>query len=147
MRRSSFFDIHGLSISFKKWHDVCAIVRNSLCFHWGVVLMFLYLPASQLVKQIPKLYPDSKVHGANMGPTWVLSASDEPHDGPMNLAIWVPSRESINDSPIQSTYCFMCIRHWSAIMISSNFKIGSTDLINTFSKTIWGNEHRIYVYL
>ena len=33
--------------------------------------------------------PDSKVHGANMGPTWVLSAPDGPHVGPMNLAIMV----------------------------------------------------------
>ena len=32
-------------------------------------------------------YPDSKVHGANMGPTWVLSAPGRPHVGPMNLAI------------------------------------------------------------
>ena len=31
--------------------------------------------------------PDSKVHEANMGPTWVLSAPDGPHAGPMNLAI------------------------------------------------------------
>ena len=31
--------------------------------------------------------PESKVHGANMGPTWVLSAPDEPHIGPMNLAL------------------------------------------------------------
>ena len=31
--------------------------------------------------------PDSKVHGANMGPTWVLSTPDGPHVGPMNLAI------------------------------------------------------------
>ena len=31
--------------------------------------------------------PESKVHGANMGPTWVLSAPDEPHVGPMNIAI------------------------------------------------------------
>ena len=31
--------------------------------------------------------PDSKVHGANMGSTWVLSAPDGPHVGPMNLAI------------------------------------------------------------
>ena len=31
--------------------------------------------------------PDSKVHGANMGPTWVLSAQDGLHVGPMNLAI------------------------------------------------------------
>ena len=34
-----------------------------------------------------KFNTDSKVHGANMGPTWVLSAPDEPHIGPMNLAI------------------------------------------------------------
>ena len=31
--------------------------------------------------------PDSKDHGANMGPIWVLSAPGEPHVGPMNLAI------------------------------------------------------------
>ena len=29
--------------------------------------------------------PDSKVHGANMGPTWVLSAPDGPHVGPWTL--------------------------------------------------------------
>ena len=34
-------------------------------------------------------YPDSKFHGANMGPTSVLSAPDGPHIGPMNLAIRV----------------------------------------------------------
>ena len=32
--------------------------------------------------------PDSKVHGANMGPTWVLSAPGGLHVGLMNLAIW-----------------------------------------------------------
>ena len=31
--------------------------------------------------------PDSKVHGANMGPTWVLPAPDGPHVGPMILVI------------------------------------------------------------
>ena len=30
--------------------------------------------------------PDSKVHGANMGPTRVLLAPGGPHVGPMNLA-------------------------------------------------------------
>ena len=32
--------------------------------------------------------PDSKVHGTNMGPTWVLSAPGRPHVSLMNLAIW-----------------------------------------------------------
>ena len=31
--------------------------------------------------------PDSKVHGVNMGPIWVLSAPDGPHVGPMYFAI------------------------------------------------------------
>ena len=31
----------------------------------------------------PHWYPDSKVHGANMGPTWVLSAPRGPHVGPI----------------------------------------------------------------
>ena len=31
--------------------------------------------------------PDSKIHGAKMGPIWVLSAPDGSHVGPMNLAI------------------------------------------------------------
>ena len=39
--------------------------------------------------------PDSKVHGANMGPTWVLSAPDRPHVGPMNRAI-----REVLDSPV-----------------------------------------------
>ena len=34
-------------------------------------------------------YQDSKAHGANMGPTWALSAPDGPHAGPMNLAFRV----------------------------------------------------------
>ena len=32
--------------------------------------------------------PDNKVHEANMGPTWVLSAPDGPLVVRMNLAIW-----------------------------------------------------------
>ena len=35
------------------------------------------------------IHPDSKIHGANLRPTWVLSAPDGPHVGPINLAVWV----------------------------------------------------------
>ena len=34
-------------------------------------------------------YPDSKVHGANMGPIWGRQDPDGLHVGPMNFAIWV----------------------------------------------------------
>ena len=32
--------------------------------------------------------PDSKVHGANMGPIWGRQGRGGPHAGPMNFAIW-----------------------------------------------------------
>ena len=36
----------------------------------------------------PRFYgPDSRGHGTDIGPTWVLSAPGWPHVGPMNLAI------------------------------------------------------------
>ena len=35
------------------------------------------------------IYPDSKVHEANMGPIWVRQDPAGPRDGPMNFAIWV----------------------------------------------------------
>ena len=50
-------------------------------------------------------YPDSKFHGANLGPTWVLSAPDGPHVGPMNLAIW----ECVSRVSSKSELCFTAI--------------------------------------
>ena len=42
-----------------------------------------------LVVHVPVGSSDNKIHGANMGLTWVLPAPDGPNVGPMNLAIWV----------------------------------------------------------
>ena len=41
------------------------------------------------VARSSKPFRDSKIHGTNMGPTWVLSAPDGPDVGHMNLAIRV----------------------------------------------------------
>ena len=35
------------------------------------------------------IYPNSQVHGANMGPFWGQQDPGGPHVGPMNFAIWV----------------------------------------------------------
>ena len=60
--------------------------------------------AWQNCRQATQDCPDSKVHGANMGPTWVLSVPAGPHVGPMNLAIWVVCRvESVR-------WCCCCSR-------------------------------------
>ena len=60
--------------------------------------------------------PDSKVHGANMGPTWVLSAPDGPHVGPKNLAIRRPSR-----LPRWKSWWPMCIMNSRASLLSCAF--------------------------
>ena len=38
-----------------------------------------------MVKTRVSTTPDNKVHGANMGPTWVLSSPDGPHVGTWSL--------------------------------------------------------------
>ena len=35
-----------------------------------------------------RLDTQTQIAKSNMGPTWVLSASDGPHVGPMNIALW-----------------------------------------------------------
>ena len=39
-------------------------------------------------------FPDSKVHGANMGPIWGRQDQGGPHVGPTNFAIWVSALEA-----------------------------------------------------
>ena len=48
--------------------------------------MLIYVTRPQWVNS-----PDSKVHGANMGPIWGRQDPVGPHVGPMNFAIWVIS--------------------------------------------------------
>ena len=51
--------------------------------HWS----YIFLALTHWYVHTKLRHPDSKVHGANMGPTWVLAAPDGPHVGPMNLAM------------------------------------------------------------
>ena len=66
------------------------IAQHVFCTKWHVIyyvinLLSLCITHSDTII-LAVTNPDSKVHGANMGPTWVLSAPDRPHVGPMNLA-------------------------------------------------------------
>ena len=53
-----------------------------------------------VVMNITIFSPNNKVHGANMGPTWVLPAPDGPHIGPTNPAIryvfWCPHHQFLS---------------------------------------------------
>ena len=53
-----------------------------------------------------ELVPDSKVHGANMGPIWGRQDPGARHVGPMNLAIW-------GWIHLYAYYFGMIHQHWS----------------------------------
>ena len=55
-----------------------------------------------IILRVEKHYPDSKVHGANMGPIWVRQDPGGPHVGHMNFAFWV----SLALNHRASWYCY-----------------------------------------
>ena len=74
---------------YPKWPFKGLVIQGA-----RVLAVIISKSSSQIQHKIGELIvahwchiPDNKVHGANMGPTWVLSAPRGPHVGPMNLAI------------------------------------------------------------
>ena len=58
-----------------------------------------------------QVYPDSKVHGASMGPIWGRQDPGGPHVGPMNFAIWVKLWYAIHWANAYHTYFrYTCLR-------------------------------------
>ena len=84
-----WFLCHDVKMFFLLWlHD-----RNN--FHDVTMLLCMYMPGEKCItiNNLESLIhiwriPDSKIHGANMGPIWGRQDSGGPHVGPMNLAIW-----------------------------------------------------------
>ena len=77
--------------------------------------------------------PDSKVHVANMRPTWVLSVPDGPHVSPMNLAIgvYICSKMSKGNGIIfkawmvfNKTALYHFVTHWYCLMSVTVFMYG-----------------------
>ena len=48
-----------------------------------------YLFTKYSTGDISEVIPDSKGHGANMGPIWGRQDPDGPNVGPINFVIWV----------------------------------------------------------
>ena len=51
--------------------------------------LVIYVLIIVLAPKHTKRCPDSKVHGANMGPVWGRQDPGGPHVGPLNFIIWV----------------------------------------------------------
>ena len=67
------------------WGVYCEDFGGNWPCYYGTTLVYVLCMGMFLRER--QHVPDSKVHGANMGTTWVLSAPDGPHVGPINLAI------------------------------------------------------------
>ena len=58
--------------------------NDTMCDFLYRVFITIYVSLSN-----PQAFPDSKVHGASMGPPWGRQDRGGPHDGPRNFALWV----------------------------------------------------------
>ena len=70
------------------FHRECMLLNPSL---WKTISLFRMMAIDVLAEQGGKAaaaIPDSKVHGADMGPIWGQQDPGGTHVGPMNLVIW-----------------------------------------------------------
>ena len=98
-------------------------------------------------------YPDSKVHGANMGPIWGRQDPGGPHVSPMNFAIWVALLPKFSTSERRLTFhrcwnhfnfCCTFDAHWYRIHVyvftriyTHNHGIGWERLIGWLGEGDW----------
>ena len=73
-------------------YSLATFPLNPVDLDLAILLTGVQLPIDRHIYDIWKYnYPDSRVHGANMGPIWSRQDPGVPHVGPMNFAIWVAS--------------------------------------------------------
>ena len=98
---------------------------------------------------LEKNTPDSKVYGANMGPTWVLSAPDGPHVGPMSLDIWhhslLQDRGDLQISTVTHVIS-IAINHWIPMPSGSVFIVNGVTAILAESWTHGGFFKRLLIW-
>ena len=134
------FYIDGITMVMHQYNVVQNFTYLMICFSFVTIIDYKSLSAFPWLAQANNFWTwqiyfnqgivatsyladqDSKVHGANMGPTWVLLAPDGPHIGPMNLAIrgaypsWPPCRPNVRsgcdcDGVITGQGPTQCINH------------------------------------
>ena len=84
-------------------------IRTQIVWCRGLFHSWLYAIICHIILIKEPAYPDSKVKGANIGPTWGLLAQDGSYVGPMNLAVRV------------ATPWTNCCASWGVIDIPSIF--------------------------
>ena len=84
--------------------------------------------------------PDSKVHGANMGPIWGRQDPGGPHVGPMNFAIWEIMERGhylviATTTPVilSDPYDLLRMGFWISQHVYADGNVMSTEQIQIFS--------------
>ena len=93
-------------------------------FLWGIpipIWILVYIISTHFIFWVDRFqgaqsgnHPDSKVHGANMGPTWGRQDPGGPHVGPMDLAIWA-TVSNCHDSSFIMNDSEMFPKLWSCL--------------------------------
>ena len=79
-----FYPIH----EYSNWHK--AVSMSYKMIKWSFIKYHSCLENNTIAFRhlTADIYPDSKVHGANMGPIWDRQDPGGPHVGHMSFAIW-----------------------------------------------------------
>ena len=73
-----------LKIVIKTTSEKSQKMTTKLCILIGMYCLIRGMYCMDIFDNVP----DSKVHGANMGPIWGRQDPGGPHVGPVNFAIW-----------------------------------------------------------
>ena len=104
-------------------------IKPSICEHKAK-----YIPRITYMVHAYTHIPDSKIPGANLGPTCVLSEPDGPHIGPMNLAIRDPSLNSL------ANYI-----KWNLANVRQSHASGEANIIMTAWQFIDSSNHKAFI--
>ena len=70
-------------------NKIIIVYSYSVYLRHSFFIIILYILSFFTGVGVFKIYSDSKIHGANMGPIWGRQDPGGPHAGPMNFANWV----------------------------------------------------------
>ena len=127
----NFLQNHWFKFNFKfEWWPNRLYIVNNMPGDGLVLLLHQqanWWPDSWLAIRIP----DSKVHGANIGPSWGRQDPGGPHVGPMNFAIWdvfyssVLGANRVLHTPVGAAIEWAVVRRFSDRLASRKWLIES----------------------
>ena len=89
---SSCFLLHKMAaiVQMTFWNEFCWKKNSAFSVNFPWCPIIIWAMSASISSYTALLhYPDSKIHGANMGPTWGRQDPGGAHGGHVNLSIWI----------------------------------------------------------